>query len=123
QKLKGEALAWFMTAQLHYSRGENDEGLSALKKSVEKDANSLTPYRALVPALLEARDMDGARKYALQGAALKPEGVVLVQGVALALVRTRQFDEAISLLEEGLKSAPKDSELGRHLSLQRQIGT
>src|SRR5688500_16591940 len=25
-KLQGEALAWFMTAQLHYSRGENDEG-------------------------------------------------------------------------------------------------
>jgi len=73
--------------------------------------------------LLEARDLDGARKFALQGAGVKPEGIVLVQGVALALARTRQFDEAISLLEEVLKSVSKEKETGRYLSLQRQIGT
>jgi len=122
EKLKGEALAWFMTAQLHYSRGENAEGLAALKKTVDKDPKSLTPYRILVPALLDARDLDAARKFALQGAALKPEGIILVQGVALVLTRVRQVDEAIAILQEGLKLVPQDKELGRHLSLQRQLG-
>ncbi|QDT55060.1 tetratricopeptide repeat protein [Caulifigura coniformis] len=122
EKLKDEALAWFMTAQLHYSRGENSEGLAALKKTVEKDPSSLTPYRILVPALLDARDLDAARKYALQGAALKPEGIILVQGVALVLTRVRQVDEAIALLQEGLALVPREKELGRYLSLQRQLG-
>ena len=97
-KLKGEALAWFMTAQLHYSRGENAKGLAALKKTVEKDATSLTPYRAIVPALLDTRDLDGARKFALQGAALKPERIVMVQFVALAMARSRRTDDAIAML-------------------------
>jgi tetratricopeptide (TPR) repeat protein len=123
EKLKGEALAWFMTAQLHYSRGEKDEGLAALKRAVEKDPNSLTPYRALVPLLLENRDIEEARKYSLQGAALKPEGVILVQMVAAILQRLNRIDEAIALLEEGLKSVPKEKQFGRYLSLTRQIGT
>ena len=122
EKLKGEALAWFMTAQLHYSRGENPSGLAALKKSVEKDPSSLTPYRAIVPALLDARDFDGARKYALQAAGIKSEGVVLVQGVALVYARLRRFDDAIALLNEVLPLAQKSSEPGRQLSVQSLTG-
>ncbi len=122
QKLKGEALAWFMTAQLHYSRGENPEGLAALKKTVEKDATSLVPYRALVPALLDARDLAAARDYALRGAAIKPEGVILVQGVSLAYARTRQIDEAIALLKEVLPLVPVEKDLGRNMSVHRLIG-
>ena len=121
-KLKGEALAWFMTAQLHYSRGENAKGLDALKKTVEKDAKSLTPYRAIVPALLDTRDLDGARKFALQAAALKPEGVVLVQFVGLAFARARRTDDAIAMLTEALPLLPAETEVGRRLSVQALIG-
>jgi tetratricopeptide (TPR) repeat protein len=122
EKLQAEALAWFMTAQLHYSRGETTEGLAALKKTVEKDAKSLTPYKALVPALLDARDLAGARKYALQGAALKADGILLVQGVSLALARLKQLDDAIALLKEALPLASNSEAYGRRLSLQRQMG-
>src|SRR5262245_31948340 len=44
--MRAEALAWFMAAQVHYSRGERDKGLAALRKAVEKEPTSLSPYRA-----------------------------------------------------------------------------
>ncbi len=112
-----------MTAQLHYSRGENVEGLAALKKTIEKDSTSLTPYRALVPALLDARDLEGARKFALQAGGVSPDGVVLIQGVALTLARIGKVEEAIALVTDALPLAPKDSQFGRYLSLIRMLGT
>jgi tetratricopeptide (TPR) repeat protein len=122
-RMQDEALAWFMTAQVHYSRGESKEGLDALKKSVAKETNSLTPYKALVPALLEGGETDAAKKTAIEALKQRPDAVPLVQGVALFLARTERINDAIGLLEEALPLTPADKSIVQNLSIHREMGT
>ncbi|MBX3443245.1 MAG: tetratricopeptide repeat protein [Planctomyces sp.] len=123
ERLRGESLAWFMTAQVLLSRGETEQAVAALKKAVANEPDSLVPYRALVPALLESGDTDAAKQTALEGARRRPDGIVLVQGVALFLARTNRIEDGIGLLKQGLELLPEDSTFARRLPVLKQLGT
>lgn len=121
-ELRGDALAWFMTAQLHVARGENNLAIAALKKAAEKEPDSLMPIRAIVPALLEEGETAEAKRLALEACKRRPDGVPLVQGITIFLARTNRIDEAAEMLKQAIELVPADRSLAAHLVLRRQAG-
>ncbi|WP_437230286.1 tetratricopeptide repeat protein [Planctomicrobium sp. SH661] len=121
-KLRGEALARFMTGRIQQEKGEFSAALASYLAAIEKDPTAIEPYQSALPILLQRQENEQARKLALTAAEKNPLGYELVLAMAAIFARQDRVSEGVSLIQEAMKLAGSQKNSLRELSLHRDLG-
>ena len=117
-----QAIAWFCTAFLHQTRGENLAAFRAYQQVVHFDAGSTESYQALWRLALEMRRIDSAVRYLVSMLKLDPNGYQEVYQLAQMLTRSQDHSHAVQLLEQLSQSEPLQENRMAYLSVMNQLG-
>jgi tetratricopeptide (TPR) repeat protein len=117
-----EALAHFMTGRLQQERRQLNQALQSYLKAVEADPESIEPYQAAIPILLQQRNFARARELSLSAARHSEDGFSLVQTMAAIFARQEQLDQAIELIGEALRVPGLKPGSVQNLILHRDLG-
>lgn len=120
-KMRSEALAWYMTGELKQARSDFRGALEAFRKAAELDPNAVAIYRALVPLAFSLNQTEEAVKYALKAVELDPTDYRLLRRLGAHMAAQQQFPQALELLERAARSPALDKHSGAYVSLMRDL--
>jgi putative PEP-CTERM system TPR-repeat lipoprotein len=101
--------AYFRMASLDFAQQKQEQGIKEIRSLLEKEPGNVQALLALASlAELNSDDSEARRNYLAAADTGKVEGVI---AAALYLQRAKDPDKALSLLDEGLRKAPKDIRL------------
>jgi len=119
------ALAHFMAGELYLERGGDEEvsrGLRELERAIDLNPSAIEPYRIYLPAIVQRRDDDKARKYALLATEHHAGGVQLVRALTAVYLQQGQHAPAIAVLRAALELPTLKPRTFGRLILQRHLG-
>lgn len=121
-RLRGEALARFMTGRIQQEKGNFSAALDSYLAAAEKDPAALEPYQSAIPILLQRQENDRARELAITASEKNPKGYELVLAMAAILARQDKLDDGLKLLQATLDNPNKTPNVLRDLTLRRDLG-
>lgn len=121
-RLRGDALAHFMTGRIQQEKGNFSAALDSYLAAAEKDPAALEPYQSAIPILLQRQENDRARELAITASEKNPKGYELVLAMAAILVRQDKLDDGLKLLQATLDNPNKSPNRLRDLTLRRDLG-
>ena len=121
---RNEALSWYMVGRLFDATHRDDlrKSLSALRKAVKLDPESIEIYRSLVPLEFAFENFEAALRYATKAVQLDPDDYTILQLLAVQAANTGQLPEAIKHLEQALKSPRIDKQSPEFVMLSKSLG-
>lgn len=122
ERKRREALAHFMTGRLQQEQRKLDDALQSYSKAIEADPQSIEPYQAAIPILLQQRNFARARALSLSAARHSTDGFSLVQTMAAIFARQEELDQAIELIGEALQIPDLKPGSVQNLVLHRDLG-
>ena len=137
---RNEALSWFMTGRLldnrfpreapdaggggadGRNRQERRKALSAFRKAVKLEPESIELYRYLIPLEIEFKNLENAVKYGTKVAQIDPDDWEIQQLLASNAAESGQLPEAIKHLEQAVNSPRMDKLSPHYVLLKKSLG-
>lgn len=104
EKMRLEALAWFMTGQIRERRNDFSGAYDAYLKAVKLDPKAAELYRSIVPLAFALGKNTEAVKFATQAVELDKDDYELARRLGVFLASQRRIPEAVTLLETASRS-------------------
>lgn len=116
------ALPYMRLARVYLVQGNREAALSAVRKGLEVDPNSVEAQGNLVDLLVQMNQSGRAQEFVRRQRQMRPSEPSGYSLEAAYLVRTKAADQAVGVLREGV-SRTRDPELaGKLFSLLLQLG-
>ncbi len=108
EKINPQALAHFLTAEVYYWQGKEEEALKELKKAEKLDSTSIYLKRRLSYLLLRKGDLQEARKTIKEALKSKPKDRELSLILVEIYQKEGKFYSALRILKQLLKEKPEE---------------
>ena len=121
---RNEALSWYMTGRLldSHHRNEPRKALNAYRKAVQRDPEAIEIYRNLVPLEFQFDNLAAAVRYAAKAVQLDPDDYEILELLARQAMSVGQLPEAITHLEQAVKSPRIEKQTPEFIGLNKTLG-
>jgi len=121
-KIRGEALARYMTGRIQQENGHFSAALDSYLAAIAKEPGAIEPYQSALPILLQRQEDERAQKLVLEAASKNPDGYELVLAIAAIFARQDHVNQSIELIRQTLKQPQHAPDSLAALSLHRDLG-